>query len=179
MTEEFAGSDPVATPTDAQRAYGFSDGCFAIIITLLVIEIPRPEAERGQLGEALLRAWPAYAAFALAFIYVGVIWLNHHGLFRLVRRVDVGLNAINLGIIGTASLMPFPAGVMAEALDHGSLADQRAAVILYGLVAALMSAAWAPLFPIWSASGPRSRQECRPVTSASSRFVRGSECWPI
>ena len=79
------------TPSSV-RVEAFSDGVFAIIITLLVLEISRPEVGHGNLGPELLHQWPEYLAFAVSFLYIGVIWLNHHALFAGIRGVDFGLN---------------------------------------------------------------------------------------
>jgi uncharacterized membrane protein len=164
--------------TDAFRIVGFSDACFAIVITLLVIEIRLPHAQPGHLGRALLEAWPSYAAFALAFVYVGAIWLNHHGLFRTISRTDRGLSSINLGILGMSALMPFPTGVLAEALQGGNADDQRAAVILYGIIAGLMSTAWAPIFPYLERHRARLAPTFRPPISPPSGADPGSASPP-
>lgn len=162
-----------ANTTELTRLIGFSDAFFPIVITLLVIEIHRPEAPPGGLRHALLEAWPSYAAFGLAFVYVGVIWLNHHGLFRRVTRVDTGLQWINLGILGTAALIPFPTAVLAEALQGGNVEDQRAAILLYGVFAAMMSAAWIPLFPYLE----RHRQRLAPDVPPGYFAAQRSRPW--
>jgi uncharacterized membrane protein len=136
---------PSTSPTD--RVQTFSDGVFAIVITLLVLELRVPSHGPGRLLSGLLDEWPSYLAFVVSFVYVGVIWLNHHALLRLVNGMTLGLNWINLGVLFGAVIIPFPTAVLASAFaSGGSRDDERVAVTFYALAAALMSVPWMVFF---------------------------------
>jgi uncharacterized membrane protein len=142
-------SQDEARLTDTTRTAALSDGVFAITITLLVLEIQRPEDYApGGLLHALLKNWPSYLAYAVSFLYIGVLWLNHHSLFSKLRRMNLGLRWFNLGILFTTAILPFPTAVLASALTpSNSSYDQRVVVTVYALAAAAMSASWLPVFP--------------------------------
>lgn len=166
--------------TESGRVEAFSDAVFAITITLLVLEIHRPALDQPGLGSRLLERWPDYGAFAVSFVYVGVVWLNHHALFARIRNVDLGLNWINLSILATTALLPFPTGVIAGAFSEGA-SSREAAVVLYAIVGALMSAAWIPVFPYLARhpdlllepeeAGVFAKQRSRPLVGVGSYLL--------
>jgi uncharacterized membrane protein len=132
--------------SDTRRVEAFSDGVFAIAITLLVLDLTVPEFESGQLLHDLGHLWGAYIAYVSSFLYIGVIWLNHHNAFTRIARIDWGLQWANLGLLFTTALLPFPTAVLSSALQSGGTGDRRTAVVLYALVAGAMAAMWLGLF---------------------------------
>jgi uncharacterized membrane protein len=81
--------------SETARIEAFSDGVFAIAITLLILEIKVPSQDHGSLA-ALLRQWPSYLAFLMSFTYIGVMWINHHRMFTHIKRSDDVLLLLNL-----------------------------------------------------------------------------------
>jgi len=132
--------------SETNRVEAFSDGVFAIVITLLVIEVRPPATQGGRLLHDLLAQWPAYLAYLTSFAYIGVIWLNHHALFRRVQRVDRGLNLVNLLLLLTTAFLPFPTAVLSAAVQEGDRINTSVAVAVYALVAGLMCASWLLIF---------------------------------
>jgi hypothetical protein len=78
------------------RTEAFSDGVFAIAITLLVLDLSIPATEFHDLWGAIVGEWPAYLAYATSFLTIGGIWLTHHGIFARVQYVDRRLMTLNL-----------------------------------------------------------------------------------
>jgi len=115
----------------SQRVGAFSDGVFAIAITLLVLDLgvpPREELREGGLAAALAHQWPSYLAYLVSFLIIGIIWVNHHTVFDKVRFVDRPVLFANLAVLLTTSVIPFPTHLLAEYLTAGSDAHTAAAV---------------------------------------------------
>jgi uncharacterized membrane protein len=115
---------------DTGRTEAFSDGVFAIAITLLVLDLAIPQSSLGNLWHAILHDWPAYLAYVTSFMTIGSVWLAHHAIFSRLRYVDATLMRINLVLLLATSFLPFPTRLMAEAIRI--TASERAAVIFYG-----------------------------------------------
>jgi uncharacterized membrane protein len=114
--------------TETNRIEAFSDGMFAIAITLLILEIKVPTPAQGRLAAALLRQWPSYLAFLLSFTYIGVMWMNHHRMFTHIRRSNDTLLVLNLLLLLGVTAVPYPTAVLAANLGTP---DQRAAALFY------------------------------------------------
>lgn len=113
-----------------QRLEAFSDGVFAIAITLLILEVRLPPEDSGSLAHRLAEAWPGYVAFLLSFLVIGIMWANHHGIFSLIDRTSHGLVVANLLLLLCVSFLPFPTKVLAEQLRHAG-DDQTTAALFY------------------------------------------------
>jgi uncharacterized membrane protein len=116
---------------ETARIEAFSDGVFAIAITLLILEIRvPPQTLHGNLRGALVDLWPSYLAFLASFMTIGVMWLNHHRLFTLINKKDDGLIVLNLLLLLGITWLPFPTALLAEHL-LGAHADQQVAALVY------------------------------------------------
>jgi TMEM175 potassium channel family protein len=113
---------------ETARIEAFSDGVFAIAITLLILEIKIPGAGSGDLSRQLLRQWPSYVAFVISFAFIGIMWINHHRLFTHIKRSNNVLLFLNLLLLLGVCAVPFPTAVLAQHLNQS---DQRTAAILY------------------------------------------------
>ena len=116
------------------RIEAFSDGVFAIAITLLVIEIGVPRMESMPLGATLsgrlIEIWPSYLGYVISFLQIGVIWANHHNRFRYIVRSDHTLLFLNILFLMCVAFIPFPTAVLSEFFE-GTAAERATAGALY------------------------------------------------
>lgn len=122
---------------ETARIEAFSDGVFSIAATLLVLELKPPPAN-APFWHGLVGQWPGFAAFLLSFLFIGIMWINHHRLFQHITRSDDVLMLTNLLLLLGVVWIPYPTSLMAQAVNRGGLRD---AAILYNgsyLVMALL-----------------------------------------
>lgn len=120
------------------RLEAFSDGVFAVAITLLILEINVPEGE--HLWHDLKEEWPSFASFFVSFWVIGIIWVNHHGLIDHLKRTDRSVLYLNLLVLMTVVFIPFSTALMADHLKSG--ADEKVAALVYALAFLAMGIAF-------------------------------------
>jgi uncharacterized membrane protein len=131
------------TERSTQRIEAFSDGVFAIAITLLVLDLRIPAAEGSDsdtLLHAILGLWPSYFAYGLSFTMIGIYWANHHYLFKLFAKTDHGLNLLNLLLLMFIAFLPFPTHVLGT--HWPDEASRPVAVRFYAIGLLLPAIAW-------------------------------------
>jgi uncharacterized membrane protein len=125
------------------RLEAFSDGVFAIAITLLVLELKVPDvkgAGDAGLGAALLALWPDYLVYAVSFATIGIMWLNHHALFQNLTTVSYALLVCNLLLLLAVCFLPYPTLVL------GRYGPTGTTVLFYGVVLVLISLSYRALY---------------------------------
>jgi uncharacterized membrane protein len=157
------------------RIEAFSDGVFAIAITLLVLEIHVPEDPEEGLGQALLDQWPAYASYVVSFFVIGIIWINHHAVFDHLLRADRPMLFLNLLLLMFVALLPWPTNLMATYMQEGG-ADERVAAVVYSGTMTAMGVAFGALWSYASRHGRLLGETLSPpeVQRLTRRFVVGS-----
>jgi uncharacterized membrane protein len=133
-------SPAVTSMMSTSRLEAFSDGVFAIAATLLILDV---RVAPGDLGARLVHNWPSYVAYAVSFLTIGIIWINHHTVFTQIRRVDRLFLLINVAFLMVVAFIPFPTSLIASQLRGN---DLEPAALTYGatltITAALFNILW-------------------------------------
>jgi uncharacterized membrane protein len=170
---------------DRSRLEAFSDGVFAVAITLLVLNLAVAGPGRVELIHQLDARWPSFAAYVISFFMIGIIWVNHHVLVKTIIVVDRTLLFLNLVLLMFVVLIPFATATVAEYLSaylshSAGGGDVRLAMVLYGAVFLGMSVGFGVIFE-WTLHGqrvsypvPRERH-----WAARLRFVGGGAVYVV
>ena len=156
---------------DRSRLEAFSDGVFAVAITLLALDLTVPE--HAHVVDQLHEHWPAFLAYLLSFFMIGIVWVNHHVLVRAITTVDRTLLFLNLVLLLFVVLIPFATATEANYFPGNSW-DAQVAMVLYAGVFLGMSVGFGSIFE-WTLHGRRVAWPLPPEKhwAARARFVGG------
>ena len=126
------------------RLETFADGVFAIAATLLILNVDAQVTEDvHDLGARVLHIWPSYLAYAVSFVTIGIMWLNHHTMLAQVRRADRRFLLANIGLLMCIAFVPYPTRLVAEHI-RGEGAQEAALTYGFTMVATavMFSVTW-------------------------------------
>lgn len=109
------------------RLEAFTDGVFAIVITLLILNIHLPETDNSELGQAIKDLMPNILAYVMSFILIGLYWMAHHTSFQNIARIDGRFIWLNIILMLFVSFMPFPAYLL------GKYPMEKVPLMIYGI----------------------------------------------
>jgi uncharacterized membrane protein len=154
------------------RLETFADGVFAIAATLLILNVDAQVSDVPDLGSRLLHIWPSYLAYAVSFVTIGIMWVNHHTLMTQIERADRRFLLATVGLLMCIAFVPFPTRLVAE---HIRAEGARDAALAYGFTmiatAVMFSVTW-----FYASRGNRLlRADADPaiVTGISRSFLPG------
>jgi uncharacterized membrane protein len=166
---------------DSKRAEAFSDGVFAVAITVLVFNLLGTTSGSHTLTyRLLLNGWPNYFAYAVSFLTIGIMWMNHHTMFSYVNRVDRRLLVLNLFLLMGVVAIPFPTALVADQLNAAAQASGKSevaaataggmtAAVAYGIVMIAISVGYSAIWLYMAA-----RQQQLGVIGRPMRMPRSS-----
>ncbi|MDQ1392454.1 MAG: potassium channel family protein [Acidimicrobiaceae bacterium] len=171
----------MAVTGDSARLEAFSDGVLAVAITLLALNlsIDGPGPGHGSLAHQLAGRWPVVAAYFVSFFTIGIIWVNHHALFKTLTQIDRTVLFLNLLLLLFVVVIPFATSTMATYLRAGGN-DAHLAAALYGFVLEGMSLSFGSIF-VWSIRRGHFRQELEPAEARKAilRFGFGNTVYLV
>jgi len=130
--------------SDTGRLETFADGVIAIAITLLILEVKVPPTSGDKLAAAVVHAWPSYAGYVVSFLTIGVIWVNHHHMFKLIERTTHAFLMLNVVFLMTIAFLPWPTALVAEYIRDPD--GRHVAAAVYGLtmvaIAVMFNVVW-------------------------------------
>jgi uncharacterized membrane protein len=159
------------------RLEAFSDGVFAIAATLLILDVT---ATGPGLSAQLLDIWPEYAAYAVSFISIGIMWINHHVIVDQLGKVDRTFLVLTVIFLMLIAFVPFPTHLIAEYIDK-DFADARAAALAYGVtltsIAIFYNITWR--YAAWNGRLLRHNFDERVVSGVSRSYWLGPVSYAV
>jgi uncharacterized membrane protein len=150
------------------RLEAFSDGVFAIAITLLVLDIHVPDpSTTADLAQQLGSQWPSYVAYGVSFLTIGIIWINHHAMLRRIKAIDHEILILNLLLLLCVGLLPFTTALMAAYLKESE--GETLAAAIYAGSFLLMSVVFAAMN--WTILFRKDHLLAGPIDAATRRTI--------
>jgi uncharacterized membrane protein len=149
------------------RLHALIDGIFAIALTLLVLDLPKP-AHSARLVHDLLNAWPSYVAYLVSFLTIGILWIEHHGMMSAVRSINRRFLERTLIFLLFISIIPWPTGLAADYADQ-AVPEARAVAILYAATMLMMGLTFALGWSYLVAHPELVAEPARPALPAGAR----------